>query len=942
MKAHTNRGEPTRIAKWIRRLAIPIILGWIAVVAAMSFLAPPLEVVAQENAVSLNPQDAPSMQAMKEMGVLFGESDSDSIAIIVLEGAQPLGADAHTYYDALIERLRADTGHVQHIQDFWGDPLTEAGAQSKDGKAAYVQLNLAGNVGETLANESVEAVRAHIGEAPAPPGVRVFLTGPAALQTDVNHSGERTVGLIMMVTFSVIIVMLLFFYRSISTVLLLLVVVGIQLAAARGAVALIAHHHLASLSTFAVNLLVAMAIAAGTDYAIFLIGRYQEARVAGLDREAAYYDMFAGTAHVVLGSALTIAGAALCLSLTRMPYFQTLGVPCAVGIVVAVVVALTLGPAVISIATRFGKLLEPRRAMRIRFWRKIGTINVRWPLPVLLASTAAALVGLAALPSYRMSYDDTRYIPQDIPANEGLQAAQRHFSQARMSPDILLIESDHDMRNSADFLVLDKVAKAVFRVPGVARVQTITRPQGTPIEHTSIPFLISMQGVGQQQSMKLMKDRIADMKTQADDIGSTVTSMRRTYELMTQMTGITDELVTDMHNTQDTMHDLRDKMADFDDFFRPVRNYFYWEPHCFDIPGCWAFRSVFDTLDGVSALTDQMDGMVAKMTRMNDLMPQMVEQFPPMIDTMENMRQMMLTMQSTMAGVYDAMDETTRGAEKMGQAFDAARNDDSFYLPPEVFDNADFKRGMKMFLSPEGRAVRMIVAHRNDPASPEGLGLVEPIKQAAIEALKGTPLEDATISLGGTAATFKDLAEGSRYDMLIAGIASLCLIFMIMVLFTRSLIASMVIVGSVVLSLGASFGLAVLIWQHMLGIELHWMVMPMAIIVLLAVGSDYNLLLVSRLKEEIPGGLNTAIIRTMGGTGSVVTAAGLVFAFTMSSLAVSDLRTIGQLGTTIGLGLLFDTLVVRSFMVPATAALLGRWFWWPLNVRARPVPALQR
>ena len=263
-------------------------------------------------------------------------------------------------------------------------------------------------------------------------------------------------------------------------------------------------------------------------------------------------------------------------------------------------------------------------------------------------------------------------------------------------------------------------------------------------------------------------------------------------------------------------------------------------------------------------------------------------------------------------------------------------------LPPEAFDNPDFQRGLALFLSPDGKAARFIIVNANDPATPAGIAAVKPVLESARAAVKGTPLEDARISLGGTAATFKDLAEGSRYDMLIAGIASLCLIFMIMVLFTRSLIASMVIVGSVVLSLGASFGLAVLLWQHILGIELHWMVMPMAIIVLLAVGSDYNLLLVSRFKEEIPGGLNTAIIRTMGGTGSVVTAAGLVFAFTMSSLAVSDLRTIGQLGTTIGLGLLFDTLVVRSFMVPATAALLGRWFWWPLNVRTRPVPALRR
>ncbi len=133
-------------------------------------------------------------------------------------------------------------------------------------------------------------------------------------------------------------------------------------------------------------------------------------------------------------------------------------------------------------------------------------------------------------------------------------------------------------------------------------------------------------------------------------------------------------------------------------------------------------------------------------------------------------------------------------------------------------------------------------------------------------------------------------------------------------------------------SLGASFGLSVLIWQHIVGIELHWMVLPMAVIILLAVGADYNLLLVARFKEEIHAGLNTGIIRAMGGTGSVVTSAGLVFAFTMMSMSVSELTVIGQVGTTIGLGLLFDTLVVRSLMTPSIAALLGKWFWWPQMV----------
>jgi RND superfamily putative drug exporter len=96
---------------------------------------------------------------------------------------------------------------------------------------------------------------------------------------------------------------------------------------------------------------------------------------------------------------------------------------------------------------------------------------------------------------------------------------------------------------------------------------------------------------------------------------------------------------------------------------------------------------------------------------------------------------------------------------------------------------------------------------------------------------------------------------------------------------------------------------------------------------------------VSRLKEEVRAGVGTGLIRTMGGSGSVVTAAGMVFALTMMTMAVSDLTIIGQVGTTIGMGLIFDTLVIRSFMTPSIAALLGSWFWWPQKVRARPVPS---
>ena len=108
---------------------------------------------------------------------------------------------------------------------------------------------------------------------------------------------------------------LLLVYRSVITVVLLLVTVGIELFAARGIVAFLGDNNIVVLSTFAINLLVALAMAAGTDYGIFFFGRYQEARQAGEDPETAYYTTYRGVAPVVLASGLTIAGAMLCSEL---------------------------------------------------------------------------------------------------------------------------------------------------------------------------------------------------------------------------------------------------------------------------------------------------------------------------------------------------------------------------------------------------------------------------------------------------------------------------------------------------------------------------------------------------------------------------------------------------------------------------------------------------
>jgi RND superfamily putative drug exporter len=937
----TERPQTPFLARTIRKLSVLIILAWVALTLIVTLAVPSLEQVGQAHSVQLSPKDAPSVQAMIRMGKDFKESDSDSFAMIVLEGQQPLGDDAHTYYAGLVRQLRDDPNHVEHVQDLWGDRLTASGAQSADNKAAYVQLNLAGNQGTTLGHESVAAVRDIVNRTPPPPGVKVYVTGPAALVTDMVHSGDKSILKITALSVAIIFVMLLLVYRSVITVVLLLVTVGIELGTARGIVALLGDNNILALSTFSINLLVALGIAVGTDYAIFFFGRYQEARQAGADPETAYYTTYRGVAPVVLASGLTIAGAILCLSFTRMPIFQSMGVPCAVGMFVAVAVALTLVPAVLAVGSGFG-LLDPKRRIGVRRWRRVGTAIVRWPAPILVATIAVALVGLVTLPGYKTSYNDRLYIPKDIPANLGYAAADRHFSQSRMMPEILMIESNHDLRNPTDFLVLHKLAKSIFRVRGVSRVQAVTRPEGTPIEHTSIPFLISMQNAAQLQNITYMKERVNDMLKQADLMTKQIALTKRMYELQQQLNAITHHTIGVTKEMSAITDELEDHISDFEDFFRPIRSYFYWDKHCADIPICKALKSVFDSIDAIDAQSDKLHENLRYLDKLDVLLPEINQLILPIIATMEYARTTVLATHSTMSGIISEVDESTQNATAMGQAFDAAKNDDSFFLPPEVFQNPDFQRAMNSFLSPDGKAARFIISHKGDPATPEGIARIDQIRGAAEEALKTTPLEDAKIYIAGTASTFKDFRDGSDYDLWIAGVGALCLIFIIMLIITRSLIAALAIVGTVALSLGASFGLSVLVWQYVLGIKLHWMVLPMSVIILLAVGSDYNLLLVSRIKEEIAAGINTGIIRAMGGTGKVVTNAGLVFAFTMTSMAVSDLRILAQVGTTIGLGLMFDTLVVRSFMTPSIAALLGRWFWWPQIVRPRPASYMLR
>jgi RND superfamily putative drug exporter len=189
--------------------------------------------------------------------------------------------------------------------------------------------------------------------------------------------------------------------------------------------------------------------------------------------------------------------------------------------------------------------------------------------------------------------------------------------------------------------------------------------------------------------------------------------------------------------------------------------------------------------------------------------------------------------------------------------------------------------------------------------------------------------------MAGYTVGLKDTRDYYQHDIRFIIAVTLFVVLLTLIVLLRAIVAPLYLVASVVVSYLSAVGIGALVFQFLLGQQLHWSVPPLAFVVLVAVGADYNMLLVSRMRDESPHSMRYGIIRTLSSTGGVITAAGLIFAASMCGLLFSSIGTVVQGGFVIGIGILLDTFLVRTITVPAIAALVGQANWWPGRVRAR-------
>jgi RND superfamily putative drug exporter len=956
--------------------------------------------MAQKHPLSILPSDAPSSVTARKMTEAFHESGSEDLLLVVLTDDKGLGPADEAVYRKLVDSLRADTRDVVMVQDFLSTPPLRSVVTSQDHKAWVLPVGVAGELGTPRSFAAFNQITDIVKRAVTGTPLTANVTGPAATVADLTVAGDRDRLPIELAIAVLVLIVLLAVYRSAVTMLLPLITIGLSLVIAQAVVAGYSQVNDSGVSNQSIVFLSAIMAGAGTDYAIFLISRYHDYLRSGEDFDQALKKALISIGKVITASATTVGITFLLISFARMGVFKTVGVSAAIGIGVAFLAAVTLLPAILTLAGPRG-WVKPRRELTARFWRRSGIRIVRRPVAHLVASVLvlAILASCAALVRY--NFDDRKALRSSAPSSIGYAALDRHFPVNQSIPEYILVQSPRDLRTPRALADLEQMADRVSQLPNIAAVSGITRPTGNVPEQFRATYQAGAIGSLLADGSTLINDHTNDLNRLVNGAGTLADNLGRVRGQVTQLAGSVQELQNVFASTKnqysgDTLVKEVDMAAQLVDHvnalsnamgwnFSAGKNMFAWigpvltalqgNPICDADPSCSSTRGTFEQLvssrdqadlDAINDLSHQLQeypdkrALKASTERLRGALTKLTNVLHSMgMDQPGGLQANLDSLQdgaNRFAGgsrqVADAVAQLVDQVKQLGAglsesaAFLLSLKHDAadpamagFNIPAQLLRLKEFQQAAKVFISPDGHSVRYLVQTKLNPFSPEAMDQVNAISATARAAQPNTTLSDATVSMAGFTVGLRDTRDYYQHDIRFIIAITLLVVLVTLIALLRAIVAPVYLVASVVISYLSALGIGVLVFQFLLGQQLHWSVPPLAFVVLVAVGADYNMLLISRMRDESPNSMRYGIIRTLGSTGGVITAAGLIFAASMCGLLFSSIGTVVQGGFVIGVGILLDTFLVRTITVPAIAALVGRANWWPSRRSFRRLPA---
>jgi RND superfamily putative drug exporter len=566
-------------------------------------------------------------------------------------------------------------------------------------------------------------------------------------------------------------------------------------------------------------------------------------------------------------------------------------------------------------------------------------------------------------------------LPGSAESNLGYSAMAAHFSTSALLPEYIYIHSPHDLRTPQALADMEQMAQRVAQLPNIAAVRGVTRPTGKPLDQTKVSYQAGEVGSKLEDASSQISSKTTDLDALsggAHQLANSLAGVRdqvdRAGQSMTTMTGALNQVQQQIAGTQtaqllNTVRAYANSVGSNQaavngvvNFAAPMLNALTNSPQCDADPACSDGRAKLEQLAaaGNSQTEASAQNVLATVQRLSTLLQSAGADLRSAginspaaaqhkIAQMEQGANALADGSKQLAdGVQTLVDQTKKMGLGMNQAANlllSIKHDASqpsmagMYIPPQVLTTNDFKNAAKLFISPDGHSARYLVETKFDPFSTQAMDQVQTILDTTRGAQPNTTLSDATISMIGTTPMYSAVRSYYDHDLRLIIVLTLVVVFLILVALLRAIVAPLYLIASVVISYLSALGLGVAFFQFLCHQQIYWNVPAMAFIVLVAVGADYNLLLITRIREESRNGIRSGIIRAVHSTGGVITSAGIIFAASMFGLMFGSVSMMLQTGFVIGAGLLIDTFVVRTITVPALAALIGRANWWPAKSR---------
>ncbi|WP_369807321.1 RND family transporter [Mycobacterium sp. 852002-51057_SCH5723018] len=913
-----------------------------------------------------------------------------SLLMILLTDEKGITPADEDVYRKLVDELHKDTQDKLTVQDFLANPQMREVLASKDGKAFILPVSFPGAATAPSTIASYHHVKDIAKKVTAGTSLTAYASGPEATLADATEMAMEDAHFIEIGTVLAVLLILFVIYRNLVTMLVPLLNIGASIGTSQGVLSGLSNVFDLPVNLQCLVLMTAVMVGAGTDYAVFLISRYHDYVRRGEDSDQAVRMALMSIGKVIAASAATVAVAFLAMVFTKLEVFSAVGPAISISVIVSFLCAITLLPALLVLAGRRG-WIKPRRDLTTRTWRIMGTRVVRRPRIHLIGSLVVLIALAGCTTVMRFNYDDLKTMPASVDSSKGYDAMNRHFPMNALTPMVLFIQSpSHDLRTPTALADLEQMASRVSQLPDISMVRGLTRPNGEPLEQTKISFQAGEVGTKLDDGSRAINehgndldrlvngsnqlaDALAQLRDQVTGAVSSLAPVASALMTMEQLAGgdktiaALDQgasLTGQMKSLGDNLNASTVNTETIAAWATPMLVALNNSPDCNADPGCVSSRSGLaamvqanndGTLTSIKAMARNLQAAQKTQTigQTLDKVQQTLTQASNALTTIKNLQNTMSQAQqganaladgsrAIAGGVKELVDQTRKIGSGLGEASqfllsmkhdtDAKPSMAGFNIPPQIMTRDEFKQGAAIFLSPDGHAARYLIQSSLSPFTTDAMDQIPKIIRAAQSAQPNTELSDAKVRVAGLPSGLDDTRTYYNDDIAFIVFATILIVFLILVGLLRAVVAPLYLIGSVLLSYLSAMGLGVLVFQMILGQNLHWSLPGLSFILLVAVGADYNMLLISRIRDESPHGVRVGVIRTVGSTGGVITSAGLIFAASMFGLMTASIYTMAEAGFILGMGILIDTFLVRTITVPAMAALIGQKNWWPSHL----------